>query len=141
MQHIDHNIVNKIKSRRNIGMCSVYLIDGIQKDQMSETFLKLGFKDVPKLKINEEVAIEFIVNALHTDMAYASEIIPVAEAQELAQEFLKQFAKEKTEYYTNAEKNSWGGFNYIPTTESTFDTGVVMCDGDKFGVIWVEDED
>ena len=63
-------------------------------------------------------------------------------AEELTTRFLDCFDKESAQYYTNGdfyEINPTHGWN--PTTNATFDTGILIVSKSKVGCLWVEDED
>jgi hypothetical protein len=90
---------------------------------------------------------------LHKDLAYGTEIMPVAEAKLLAQKFLAEFGSLRSlaepgcgHFFTNATFHEVAaveprGHTWPPTTPATFDTGVLIITHYRSGCIWVEDED
>lgn len=72
-----------------------------------------------------------IAEVLHRDQAYRVELMPAAQAEQLAAEFLVQFGAQ-ARYFTH---------NGRAVTEATFDTGVLVIGALQSGGLWVEDED
>lgn len=86
---------------------------------------------------------------LHRDMAYNAEVMSDARAAELADAFLSHFGP-GTRYFSNG---TWHlppvvrpgrvvcGASWDPVTPATFDTGVLAIGPERFGCLWIEDED
>jgi hypothetical protein len=93
-------------------------------------------------------AMRLIQLILHEDLAFETAIIPTDLAAELAQRYLTQFGIVGARYYTNgdfyedsATRPGGTSHSWSPTTEATFDTGVLVIGPVRSGCIWVEDED
>ena len=107
-------------------------------------------------------------NVLHKDMAYGAEIMPMLLARELATQFLAEFSRASTRFFTNGEwgkppveqnvkpswfsvifailaarhaPRAWAGSSWSPATSATFDTGVIVVSDQKIGCVWFQDED
>ena len=87
-------------------------------------------------------------SVLNQDMAYSAQIMSVARAAELADQFLAQFGTEGARFYTNGDfhesrrqKLTLSDVAWNPVTSATFDTGVLIIGLQYSGCLWVEDED
>ncbi len=100
---------------------------------------------------DRETAVAVLSELLHKDMAYGAKMMPQEEADLLATDFLSLFG-EKSRYFSNAtwqkEKDSFAGQTHVKRlngwkslTEATFDSGIIVADTDKIGIVWFEDED
>jgi hypothetical protein len=95
-------------------------------------------------EIDEWEATSIIALVMNKDMAYSTEILPVHEARELAEGFMRQFRGEKAKYYTNGtfgKPGLFSGNTWNPATAATFDTGVIVVAQKSVGCVWVMDED
>ena len=99
-------------------------------------------------EIDADSALRLVQMILNQDMAYNAEIIPLARAGELADQFLAQFGKTGVRFYTNGRFHeargpnlTWSGASWNPVTSATFDTGVLIVGLQRSGCLWVEDED
>ncbi|MDB5311968.1 MAG: hypothetical protein JWO38_6170 [Gemmataceae bacterium] len=92
-------------------------------------------------EITREAAESLATVVLARDLAYSVQLMPDAEARELAKRFAREFAPD-ARFFTNTEytagASSWG---WMPLTESTFDAGVLGVDVSTIGVLVVQDED
>jgi hypothetical protein len=86
---------------------------------------------------------------LARDLAYDRELMDESKARALADEFLRQFGP-NARFFTNrefrrqaADASEWvqRTAEWDPVTRATFDTGVVVVDVDRAGLLWFEDED
>jgi hypothetical protein len=86
---------------------------------------------------------------LTRDLAYDRELMDESKARALADEFLRQFGP-NARFFTNrefrrqaADASEWvqRTAEWDPVTRATFDTGVVVVDVDRAGLLWFEDED
>ena len=89
-------------------------------------------------------ACQVASDVLWHDLAYRFEIMDRLQAEELSRDFLTHFAPD-ARFFSNfasmgAEvevlENGWN-----PLTDATFDTGIVVVDQNRVGILWVEDED
>lgn len=100
-------------------------------------------------EIDQESARRLVEAVLWRDMAYNSELMPRAQAQQLASQFLANFDS-SARYFSNGTWHEEGntftggsgsGIGWDPVTSATFDTGVLVIGPDRSGCLWVEDED
>jgi hypothetical protein len=100
-------------------------------------------------EIDEESARRLVEAVLRRDLAYNSELMPQAQARQLASQFLAYFDP-GARYYTNGtwhevdnyfNGGSVSGISWDPAAQATFDTGVLVIGRDRSGCLWVEDED
>jgi hypothetical protein len=59
-------------------------------------------------------------------------------AASLWQQFLQQFDGQRLHFFSNCRS---GLHQWIPATDATFDTGVLIVGESSSGCLWVEDED
>lgn len=84
----------------------------------------------------------FLTGLLHRDLAYKSDVMPLARAQWLAGEFLSSFGKFGTRFATNSQDLPHEfPFSWSPATNHTFDAGIVVLAEQGAGLFWVADED
>jgi len=112
----------------------------------SEAACLFGLFDSPEIysEVSKVEAQAVLVTALTKDMAYNSPLVPLADATKLAAEFIDAFGKENARYYTNGDygrPRSTPGASWIPATEHTFDTGVLIVASKHAGCAWFMDED
>jgi hypothetical protein len=100
-------------------------------------------------EIDADDARRLICTILRQDLAYNSEQMPLARAEELTEQFLAQFSSD-SRYFTNG---TWHlpatvrpdgiviGASWDSVTDATFDTGVLVIGPERSGRVWVEDED
>ena len=98
-------------------------------------------------RVAREISLELATRVLKTliwkDMAYDDATMPEERAKSLTSRFMALFTA-NARCYTNANwadhdgarMHSWG-----PVTGATFDSGIVIRDGKRIGVLWFEDED
>ena len=91
----------------------------------------------------------FILRALlERDMAYNCEAESAPIADTTSAEFVSEFA-EDAKFFTNADwvEQANGVLNareigsWMPATDSTFDSGILVLHTHRIGVCWLEDED
>ena len=98
------------------------------------------------LEISAADAHAIATAVLHLDLAFQTEIMPFAEAADLATQIF-DLAPEPHAYFTNgdwvvtgesepATLNGWD-----PLSESAFDSGVVCVGDGRAVLLWVEDDD
>ena len=98
-------------------------------------------------EVASDKAAQVLAAILHQDMAYKTEAMPRARAEQLAYEFVaSQEAGAKflvnadwSEYF--APKQGPSSFGWKGLTESTFDAGVLAIGQRYASCVWVEDED
>ena len=113
-----------------------------------EVARRFGLADVPGayVEIDAAEARSVLAAVLAEDMAYGSPLMPRAAAEHLAREFIGLFGREQVRFYTNGE---WGrpraaphlGPGWVPVTDATFDTGVLVLAPGRIGCAWFMDED
>jgi len=96
--------------------------------------------------VTQEEAFAVLRLVLHHDLAHGHEVMPEERASSLADQFLNQFPTQGTSYYTNGEfgrktPGSADGPSWVPVTDATFDTGVLVLSQHSAGCLWVMDED
>ena len=79
-----------------------------------------------------------LVNVLNRDLAYNEEVMPLDKASEIANKFLCLFDRKNSNYFSNWRLS---GHSWDPLTEATFDTGIIVLDNNRIGILWFEDED
>ncbi|MDZ4656599.1 MAG: hypothetical protein SH868_03370 [Bythopirellula sp.] len=103
---------------------------------------EFGLKSHPNIYIefDLEVACKILCTLLHQDMAYKSELIPLAEAELLSNAFIELFKGQICRFYSNGEWHipyqEW-----TPATDATFDGGILALGEHLSGCVWFEDED
>jgi ferredoxin-NADP reductase len=121
------------------GDCSVNRIDdhiaGLGHTRIDTQWIELKKPDAERL----------LTSILHKDMADRCESMPIDLAHATTRLFLEQFS-DTAKFFTNAEWHQdkggvWSIQSWHPITDSTFDSGIVACDSQRIGMIWVEDED
>jgi hypothetical protein len=135
-----------INDRRKAGVVHIKMVthnDGIQNalSIVSSLVSSLGFKIDKAIwnEVDSAFAEAHLTSILNKDLAYEVEIMPKEEANRLAIEFLKNFSGDKkifTNLRPSPETHVWN-----PVTKATFDTGIIVVDSLKVGILWVEDED
>ena len=148
------NISTRISQRRSIGKttCATIAIERHGADHaIADRAAKAhGFRPLGDawLEISAHDAHAIATSLLHRDLACSEEIMPLAEATELAYAFL-DLAPEPLTYYTNGE---WIGalqddgslgttVGWDPITDSTYDAGIVCVGDGMTAILWVQDED
>lgn len=94
---------------------------------------------------------DILVRLLHQDLAYDVEIMPLKKATSFANRFFSIFSSEaayfsnstwnKNEYSTTENNFEFGLSSWTSLTDATFDSGIIVCDGDRIGIAWFADED
>ena len=87
-------------------------------------------------------------NALHRDLAYHTEIMPLALAAELASELLSQVPQPMT-CFTNGDwaeafsenLESLDSVGFDPISDAALDAGIICVGDGVTALLWVEDED
>jgi hypothetical protein len=109
---------------------------------------QFGLFSSPRIyvEISEQEAVSVLCAVIGKDMAYQSELMPPQEANTLAKEFVHQFAGDRAKFYTNGEygkprQSQTVGPSWMPATEATFDTGVLVVAPERIGCAWFMDED
>lgn len=94
------------------------------------------------IEINREEAQKILLLILTKDLAYNTNLMSLAEAEQLLLRFFSFFTAD-CQFFTNASFNK--GYSRIKSwnsiTKATFDTGVVIVNTHRIGILWVEDED
>ena len=109
---------------------------------MSRVLGKFGLTADASLLVEHDRASAFSLlrDLLWKDMAYGSECMPRAQAEEMADALLRQHGTPQSRYFSNGNWSRREGWNAL--TESTFDAGLIMAGGDsQYFCIWFQDED
>ena len=100
---------------------------------------------------NVELAKAILTALLHKPMGHNMELMPLDKANLLVDRFFSLFSKQAL-YFSNStwNENEYAGpdkdfalglSSYAPLTELTFDSGIVICDNSKIGIIWFSEDD
>ena len=103
------------------------------------------------LEISESDAERIATGVLHRDLAYGAELIPLAEAEELASALIALVPLPMT-CFTNgdwvdafdADRDSGESLESVgfdPISDATLDAGIVCVSEEVTLLLWVEDED
>ena len=85
-------------------------------------------------EIDRATAEARMIDLLQYDLAYHTEIMPHANAVDLARAFLDAIPGAR--FYSNGTRQE-----SMPATGATFDGGVIALGDDRSACFWVEDED
>jgi hypothetical protein len=137
-------------SREGYGVhCGVRLEIYQAPDLLAREF---GLRSEPNIyrQVDAETARHILRKLLHKDMAYGSELLPISEANALANEFIELFSNLDPRFYTNGNwqlppkqtaSHVWKGNTWNPATDATFDAGILVLGNQLSGCAWFEDED
>jgi hypothetical protein len=100
---------------------------------------------------NVELAKNILTNLLYEDMAYSTKIMSLEKARIFTNNFFSLFSSQAL-YFSNStwNENEYSGpdkdfelglSSWAPLTALTFDSGIVICDNSKIGIIWFSDDD
>ena len=92
-------------------------------------------------EVVESTARAIAVHVLTRDLAYHSEVIPTDDALELVSLFFELCRGPSGRFFSNGDFSLKPPASWIPATEATFDTGVLIVGSARSGCLWVEDED
>uniref|UniRef100_UPI00333EF042 hypothetical protein n=1 Tax=Castellaniella defragrans TaxID=75697 RepID=UPI00333EF042 len=116
----------------------------------AEAAAKFGLSDSPECydEIDEIEAVMVLTRAFNKGLAYSVEIMPLAEARNLAASFVAEFLNASARFFTNGD---WGqpkfprdgvtSTSWSDATSATFDTGVIVISDHGTGCVWCMDED
>ena len=105
---------------------------------------RLGYKAINDqwIEINISDARHIIVQILKEDLAYNYECMSEKEANTFVEEiFTTLNVDQGAQFFTNGNYYEEQGNSWCPITNATFDTGVLILNGQKINLVWVEDED
>ncbi|MDQ6612160.1 MAG: hypothetical protein M3Y64_06980 [Gemmatimonadota bacterium] len=149
------NLVTQIIERRSAGRttCATMPIDaaGAEPATIADRVVQAhGFRELHDgwLAISAADAHAIATALLYRDLAYQTKIMPIAEAADLATQFL-DLAPEPHSYFTNGDWTTAIDANHTiatlngwdPISDATFDSGVVCVGDGVAAILWVEDED
>ena len=119
-----------------------YAVVSDSSADLSSVLAKFGLEPDASLLIehDKETALTILTELLWKDMAYESECMPKVQAEEFAQQILREHGLTESRYFSNgnfAKRESWN-----PLTKSMFDAGLIVTsrNGNYF-CIWFQDED
>jgi hypothetical protein len=94
------------------------------------------------IEINREEAKKILLLILTKDLAYKTNLMSLSEAKQLLLRFFSFFTAD-CKFFTNASfTNDYSRIkSWNSITKATFDTGVVIVNTHRIGILWVEDED
>jgi hypothetical protein len=117
-------------------------IPEISAEEFIESLVEIG---------NNRLASSILTSLLHKDLAYDAEMIPLEQANLLANAFISNFSNQaryfsnstwnKNEYKEGNRSYELGLSSWTPFTEATFDSGVIIYDNNRIGIAWFADED
>lgn len=143
------NPLIQLINRRNAGWVRVSFVSNYH-DPLPKVLARLGlqcaeFPDPQLREVPRSEARSILVSLLRQDMAYRAELMPQAEAESFADQFLGNFSSDDARFITNLDQpdNPARPFDggYSPMTQSTFDGGIIGIENSLVGCFWVEDED
>lgn len=163
VENIKHLFESVIETPRNDGkvICKIKNINSNSKpiarlfsvrnspeDKKEKLLKELGLKNKQIknrwIKIEKENALKILNYILSMDMAYDFELDTKPMAVQLSSYFVGQFTTD-AQFYTNGEFHEERGFyalgSWTSITDSVFDTGVLVVDERKIGILWAEDND
>jgi hypothetical protein len=145
------NLCEEIRSRREAGevRCGIRNLSYTSPEELAAQF---NLRSEPSIyfEVQEAEALEILCKLLHQDMAYESAIMAGEEARVLAETFVGLFRETESRYYTNGNwhlpPQQWGTSaithsSWTPTTDATFDGGILIIGEASSGCVWFEDED
>lgn len=94
-------------------------------------------------EIDPASARKIITRILHKELAYDYEVMPLHDAQVLADSVIGTLTP-SARFFTNgtyAEEEESKEVTWHSITKATFDTGVAFIDALLIGLLWIEDED
>lgn len=105
----------------------------------------LGFHDIGAAwrEVDLASAKKILMRILYKDLAYDQELMPLADAQTLADQVI-DLCGSNASFYTNGDydlEENKQSVEWTPITNATFDTGVIFVGESQIGLLWVEDED
>jgi hypothetical protein len=127
-------------------------LSALRAPSLADLAREFGLRDDASIyhDIDEVDARRLMCVALRRDLAYGAELMSEARAAELADRFIADFGAD-ARYCTNGswhlppvvahDGRSGHGPGWIPATDATFDTGVLVIGAVRSGCFWVEDED
>lgn len=92
------------------------------------------------VEITPDRAVEVLTTALHEDLAYGVEIVPLDRAAALARRVVAAHTDVGTRFYTNGTLGTKSP-SWTPATDATFDIGVLVLTPTISVVLWFQDED
>jgi hypothetical protein len=92
-------------------------------------------------EIGESTARAIAVHVLNRDLAYHTEVMPTDDAIELVSLFFELCCGPSGRFFSNGDFSQKAAASWMPATEATFDTGVLIVGSARSGCLWVEDED
>lgn len=92
-------------------------------------------------EISEPTARAIAMHVLTKDLAYHAEVIASDEALDLVSRFFALCCTPGWRFFSNGDFSLKESASWMPATEATFDTGVLIVGSGRSGCLWVEDED
>jgi hypothetical protein len=92
-------------------------------------------------EIGGSTARAIAVHVLNRDLAYHTEVMPTDDAIELVSLFFELYCGPSGRFFSNGDFSQKPAASWMPATEATFDTGVLIVGSARSGCLWVEDED
>lgn len=142
------HLCETIRTMRNCGVCTASIVEA-NNASLEDVANRFGLNNDCSIyhEIDSTQATRALTMILHKDMAYETEIMPIHDASELANEFILSFDSKITTFFTNGScgETTYTGHpnsaGWNPATDATFDTGVMAISPSKIGCLWIEDED
>ncbi len=142
------SICERIKEQRTVGRTTCALFHGADIVSRNERLKRLGYRDIPErfwVSATRDEALNIVTECLAHDMAYDRDVMPEAQARELAAAFLANF-DDNAQFLTNSRRfladfTPDAGYGWEPISHATFDSGILVEANGVIGIVWVEDED
>ncbi|OCA85076.1 hypothetical protein [Pseudobacillus wudalianchiensis] len=142
------DFMNLLETKRNAGKvtCCVRKMDTTGTAVVDSFVKELGFRPIGEKweQITQHEARNILMYLFSMDMAYDAELESKPLADELSDYFLSTFSLQSKIFTAGYFEENSGFFKlqtWEPITDATFDTGIVVLDANKIGILWVEDED
>ena len=160
---MDNHIINLILEKQDNAIINAFLLERKANENWKKAvYEKLSglilydelkfndFKDKLIIINSRQLAKRILKTLLNKGMAYGETRVAEDEAEEIANKFVELFGNDAI-YYSNSTWNinrqegsdtfEFGFKCWEFITKSTFDSGLIIADSEKIGIVWFEDED
>ncbi|WP_156967163.1 hypothetical protein [Paraburkholderia ferrariae] len=135
------NVIAEMLAERSPGEIRVSVVVDYSGN-LSIILQKFGLKpDVSELtERDRDCAVSILTNLLWKDQAYGCERMQEDRARFFAEKIIEENECKNSRYFSNGSSIIQG--SWYPFTDSTFDSGIVMSNGDgRYFCMWFEGED
>jgi hypothetical protein len=92
-------------------------------------------------EVNQEDAQKILSFIMTKDLAYSVPLMSLEEAENIIVKLFQIFPGH-CKFFTNASfRNNGFGISWDSITKATFDTGIIVVNDRRIGILWVQDED